>query len=90
MDRAMIELELKKYLVITNFLLEALESRKEPVDLRVILFSDDSFSHEELVAGVNNLAHHAIKDDPVYGKDELKQLLNYVREQCDTFRGQLS
>lgn len=90
MDQALLKLELKKYLVIANFLLESLEARKEPVDLRGILFSDNDFSHEELVASVNNLAHHAVKEEPIYNKHELQQLLQHVREECDKFRAQLA
>lgn len=89
-NNELLKLDLEKFMVLKNFLLEALEARKEPVDLRLIMFEDEEFSHEELVATVENLAHHAVKDEPVYMKDALQALVEHLDEEITELKAQLS
>jgi hypothetical protein len=67
--------------VLHNFVLEALESRKDPVDLRLTLFEDDAYDHEEAIAALLGFSGKDINAEPVFSKAELETLRQQLARQ---------
>ncbi|GAG83480.1 unnamed protein product [marine sediment metagenome] len=65
------EARLEKSRVLKNFILECENARKEPIDLRLILFEDPKFSNAELISAIQMLASRRVKADPVYTKAQM-------------------
>lgn len=79
-DMKLFPRQLQEIQVLRNFLLECEQARNEPVDLKLILFEDENYSHEELIEKVMQRSAHS-NNDTCFTKQELRVLLDALNEE---------